>query len=122
MQLYQFQAQVGGSDAYAIRARQLDENFARLQPQTDGTYSINEGPNGWTLKIFPEYPQTIQGAGVLSFVNGGLQWVKAQELKTTAQDVLDSFDTNGRGPLDLREVERCDGKRMLVLGTEWYDP
>jgi hypothetical protein len=24
--------------------------------------------------------------------------------------------------LQLIEVERCDGKRMKVLGTGWYDP
>lgn len=29
---------------------------------------------------------------------------------------------SGKRWFEPREIERCDGKRMLVLGTEWYDP
>lgn len=29
---------------------------------------------------------------------------------------------DGKGPAMFREIERCDGKRAMVLMTDWYDP
>lgn len=92
MELVKFSNQLGGKDPagppFRIPARDLDANFAKLKPLAqDGNkreYAINETPEGWFLKLFP--------------------------------DVADF------GTLQLVEVERCDGKRMKVLGTGWYDP
>lgn len=79
MQLIQFSQQRG---AKTISADDLDANFSALKPlQTGGggeekQYSVNETPDGWQLKLFPN--------------------------------------------LKLIEIERCDGRRMKVLGTDWY--
>lgn len=89
MELVKFGTQLGGTDAaappYRIRAKDLDGNFAKLRPlPTDGNkrqYAINETPEGWQLKLFPD--------------------LKLDELK-------------------IVEVERCDGKRMKLFGTDWY--
>lgn len=91
MDLIKFSTQLGGKDPsqppFRIPAKDLDSNFAKLRPlPTDGNarqYAIEETPEGWFLRLFPDSP------------NSGLQLV---------------------------EVERCDGKRMKVLGTGWYDP
>lgn len=177
MELYKFQSQVGGKDAYAIRARQLDENFARLQPQSNGTYGINETANGWSLEIFPALPSLSRRLLCLVYVGGALQWRSIEDIANDSQGsdnnpfdptppdaqelvfvvwrpsenenepavedylsiqgVIDELTDEQKlqiinallavldeehGGVGLREIERCDGKRMKVLGTLWYDP
>ena len=98
MELVRFSNQLAGKDPtqppYRLSARDLDSNFAKLKPlPTDGNnrqYAINETPDGWFLKLFPEQPEA---AASLSLLEG----------------------------LQLVEIERCDGKKMKVLGTGWYD-
>lgn len=71
MSLIKFEQQVGST---AIRANDLDRNFARLQPQPNGTYGINQTANGWSLDIFPTFPAKSTQALALTYVSGGLQW------------------------------------------------
>ena len=99
MELAKFSAQLGGKDPsgppYRIPARDLDANFSKLKPlPQDGNnrqYAIDETPEGWRLKLFPDQKTNVASAVAL----------------------LDG--------LQLVEVERCDGKKMMVLGTGWYD-
>lgn len=140
MNLYQFQQQVGTRDAFAIRARQLDENFRKLQPQSNGTYGINESPNGWSLNIFPPFPEEPEASQTyfLSYIGGGLQWGGGIPEGTTAGAIfVTSAETGGTlragwsSPPSIggtattggwRLVERCDGQQMYVWGTDWVDP
>jgi hypothetical protein len=95
MELVKFSNQLGGKDPtqppFRIPAKDLDSNFAKLRPlPTDGNarqYAIEETPNGWFLRLFPD------GKSDVALLEG----------------------------LQLIEVERCDGKKMKVLGTGWYD-
>jgi hypothetical protein len=62
MDLIKFTSQLGGQDPTAspfrIPAKDLDSNFAKLRPlPTDGNarqYSIEETPEGWRLRLFPD--------------------------------------------------------------------
>jgi hypothetical protein len=94
MNLHRFANEKG---AGAISADRLDDNFARLKPlPQDGAgrqYSITETPDGWKLIIYSDQ-----------------------------LNVGEAVDQTYGEPLVLVEVERCDGKRMKVLGTGWYDP
>lgn len=62
MELRKFSSQLGGKDPagppYRIPARDLDANFSKLKPLAqDGNkrqYAINETPDGWFLRLFPE--------------------------------------------------------------------
>lgn len=112
MELYKFQAQIGTSDAYAIRARQLDENFSRLQPKNNGTYGIDESPDGWSLNVLPAFPASAEETHYLTYGDGGqgLQWstIAAEDVPEDAQ-----------GAAQWIQVERCDGKKMYVWGTPW---
>jgi len=100
MDLIKFTSQLGGKDTtaspYRIPARDLDSNFSKLRPlPTDGNarqYAIEETPEGWFLRLFPDANTNI--AASVALLDG----------------------------LQLVEVERCDGKRMKILGTGWYDP
>jgi hypothetical protein len=117
MELVKFSNQLGGKDPaappYRIPARDLDSNFAKLKPlKLDGNarqYLLTETPEGWSIKIFPDFPS---GAGpfFLALSNGRLYWAGS------------GIDESPDEALQLVEVERCDGKRMKVLGTGWYDP
>jgi hypothetical protein len=111
MELYKFQSQAGTSDAYAIRARQLDENFARVQPKNNGTYGIDESPQGWALNIFPAFPASAEETHYLTYGDDGegLQW-----------SIIPSEEPP-EGTAQWVQVERCDGKKMYVWGTEWAD-
>lgn len=99
MDLIKFSTKLGGKDPsqppFRIPAKDLDSNFAKLRPlPTDGNarqYAIEETPEGWFLRLFPDSPNVTPA---------------------TVQ-LLDG--------LQLVEVERCDGKKMKVLGTGWYD-
>lgn len=139
MQLFKFQSQVGGGDAYAIRARQLDDNFSRVQPVPNGQYGINETSNGWSLNIFPPYPEeaTETQAFFLSYVNGAMEWGSGIVEGTTAGAIFVATETDGSvqgtwsSPPQIagttttggwRLVERCDGQQMYVWGTDWVDP
>jgi hypothetical protein len=99
--------------ALTINAKDLDDNFRRLRPRpTDGNprhYILDETPDGWSIRVLPNFPS---GAGpfFLGLANGQLYW--------TGSGVDEPEDED----LQLIEVERCDGKRMKVLGTGWYDP
>lgn len=112
MQLVEFQGQVGTKDAFSIRARDLDGNFRRLKPLTNGQYGINETQDGWSLSIFPAYPETISASAAyfLSYGENGLQWSES------------AIAPPPTGTPGWRLVERCDGKQMYVWGTEWADP
>lgn len=136
MDLYKFQSQVGTKDAFAIRARQLDENFARLCPQTNGTYGINETGNGWSLNIFPAVPSTASVPYLLSY-QGGMQWLDAKALIQKYAPAVSSGSGSGSGgsggtttggtsipnpptgTAAWRLVQRCDGQVMYVWGTDW---
>jgi hypothetical protein len=62
MDLIKFTSQLGGKDTtaspYRIPARDLDSNFSKLRPlPTDGNarqYAIEETPEGWFLRLFPD--------------------------------------------------------------------
>lgn len=85
MELFKFTSALGGKDAAAppfrIPARALDENFAKLTPlKQDGNarqYLLTETPEGWTMKIFPDFPSGT-GLFVLGYREGSLQWVATE--------------------------------------------
>lgn len=147
MNLYQFQPNVGSSEAYAIKARLLDDNFRKLTPKSNGTYGINEDNDGWTFNIFPPFPNAVQQAVYLSY-NGrragitgasietsqvGLQWspieLDAENFVSDGAELNAHFVADGNGGASWsyppsgepawRQVERCDGKKMWVWGTDW---
>lgn len=80
MQLATFSDKV---PAAAISARDLDANFFRLRPlQSDGTnrqYLLTETPEGWSIKIFPDFPPNSGKLHVLGFQEGFLRWVPTTE-------------------------------------------
>lgn len=102
MELIKFTSKLAGKDPtgapFRIPARDLDSNFAKLRPLTqDGNarqYAIEETPDGWFLRLFPDEKSNLTSV----IANAG---------------VLEG--------LELIEIERCDGKKMKVLGTGWYD-
>ncbi len=85
MELAKFTSQLGGKDPtqspFRIPAKDLDRNFAMLQPlKSDGNarqYLLTETPEGWSLKIFPDFPSG-SGLFVLGFDSGGLRWVETE--------------------------------------------
>ena len=91
MQLHQFKNDKG---ATTVSADRLDDNFRRLRPlPVDGPsrqYAITETPEGWRLTFFVD---------------------KILADPTNADSIF--------AGLKLIEVERCDGKKMRVLGTGW---
>lgn len=95
MELHKFSNEKGATN---ISADRLDENFRRLRPMpVDGParqYAITETPDGWKLTFFLD------------------QILESPENQNTVLSELQG--------LQLVEVERCDGKRMQVLGTGWY--
>lgn len=91
MELVKFSSHLGGKDPTAppfrIPARDLDNNFARLRPLSqDGNarqYAIEETPNGWFLKLFPDGTAALlqpppEGTYVLGSVNGVVSWFPTQ--------------------------------------------
>jgi hypothetical protein len=99
--------------ANSINARDLDANFRRLRPlPQDGAprhYYLNETPDGWSIRVLPNFPNGT-GPHFLAIAGGQLYWSGS------------GVDEPSGEQLQLVEVERCDGKRMKVLGTGWYDP
>lgn len=99
MQLHQFANDKG---ATTIAADRLDDNFRRLRPlQSDGTarqYAITETPNGWALTLF-------------------LDQVAADSAEYLPEAIGSAYGL--ADTLQLIEIERCDGKKMSVLGTGW---
>ena len=91
MKLHAFKNDKG---AATISADRLDENFRRLRPlANDGPsrqYAVTETPDGWRLTLFID---------------------KILADPTNSDSILSG--------LQLVEVERCDGKKMQVLGTGW---
>jgi len=94
MELVRFANQKG---ARAIRADDLDSNFARLQPiSNDGparTYAINATPNGWTLTLYPEilreiFPELPINTGsdiyLLASVDNGYLWINLTDILPSA--------------------------------------
>lgn len=101
MELIKFSTQLAGKDPsqppFRIPAKDLDSNFAKLRPlPTDGNarqYAIEETPDGWFLRLFPEAPQIVSqinsgnelvptapasGTYVLGSVNGTIQWLATE--------------------------------------------
>ena len=100
MDLIKFTSQLGGKDPTAspfrIPAKDLDGNFAKLKPlPTDGNarqYAIEETPDGWFLRLFPEAPGLIDslqaqpaipappttGTYVLGSINGVVHWLETE--------------------------------------------
>jgi hypothetical protein len=132
MSLVKFQPQVGNADAFAIRARNLDDNFSQLQPKTNGTYGLTQGADGWSLDIYPAFPVEATAAHFLAWDAGGLQWKSATDatlsagpngsLFITEADEAKWSDAPPSGTPGWVEVERCDGQRMYVWGTAWAAP
>lgn len=142
MQLVEFQGQVGTRDAFAIRARDLDSNFRKLKPQTNGQYGINETIDGWSLNIFPAYPEEAEEtqAFFLSYIGGALEWSEGAAISPAATagahyitlaTTGGSYTAGWSSPPDIagtattggwRLVERCDGYQMYVWGTAWVNP
>jgi hypothetical protein len=96
MELVKFSNHLGGKDPtqppFRIPAKDLDSNFAKLRPlPTDG--------NARQYAV----EETPEGWFLRLFPDA-----------PSANVAL----LNG---LQLVEVERCDGKKMKVLGTGWYD-
>ncbi len=81
MQLTKFTDLLDGKNPSAppfrIPAAVLDDNFSRLRPlQQDGDskqYAVTETPQGWSLTIFPPYPDS--GLHVLGIKDGKIQWI-----------------------------------------------
>lgn len=98
--------------ATTINAADLDANFKRLRPlPQDGQtrhYYLNETPDGWSIRVLPEFPSGV-GPFFLAMAGGQLYWTGSGVNEPSSQN------------LQLVEVERCDGKKMQVLGTGWYD-
>ena len=96
MELVKFSNQLGGKDPAAppfkIPARDLDSNFAKLKPLAQDGNARQYAIN-----------ETPDGWFLSLFPDSPNANVA----------LLDG--------LQLVEVERCDGKKMMVLGTGWYD-
>lgn len=79
MELFQFTTEAGSP---TIPAAALDSNFAKLRPlQQSGYprhYALTETPQGWTMTIFPQFPQAAGGLHVLGIQNGQLRWVPTE--------------------------------------------
>ena len=99
MELVRFSDKLGGKDPtqapFRIPAKDLDNNFRKLRPlPTDGN------ARQYAVEETPDgwflrlFPDAPSAAGSVQLLDG----------------------------LQLIEIERCDGKRMKVLGTGWYDP
>lgn len=99
MELVRFTTQLAGKDLaqppFRLAAKDLDSNFAKLKPLT------TDGNNR-------QYAITETPDGWF------LKLFPEQPDATAKVAMLEG--------LQLIEVERCDGKRMKVLGTGWYDP
>lgn len=98
MELIKFSSQLGGKDPtqppFRIPAKDLDSNFAKLKPLA------SDGNNRqYAINETPDgwfltlFPDSPAAAASVAILDG----------------------------LQLVEVERCDGKKMKVLGTGWYD-
>lgn len=127
MNLVRFSEKVGTKAALTISAKDLDDNFSRLKPiQQSGNarhYLLTETPDGWSMRIFPEFPSGTE-TYFLAFDGAGLYWVTMSG-KASSDDGGSTDGNEGDDQsfteLQMQEVERCDGKKMRVLATDWYD-
>ena len=96
MELIKFSNQLGGKDPtqppFRIPAKDLDSNFAKLKPLASDGNNRQYAIN-----------ETPDGWFLTLF----------PDTPEASVAILDG--------LQLVEVERCDGKKMKVLGTGWYD-
>lgn len=60
MTLHKFQHQVAMKDGARIRARDLDNNFAKLIPQAGDGYQINESSSGYKI-VAPSFEPPPSG-------------------------------------------------------------
>lgn len=108
MELVKFSGQLSGnnptSSPYRLKASDLDRNFAMLKPlKSDGNarqYLLTETPEGWAIKIFPDFPS---GAGpfFLAFSATGLYWTGSgtsqdEELAAPITEAPEDGKTYGR--------------------------
>lgn len=95
MKLVKFSNQLGGKDPtqppFRIPAKDLDSNFAKLRP-----LPTDGNARQYAIEETPD---------------GWFLRLFPDDKSNTA--LLDG--------MQLVEVERCDGKKMKVLGTGWYD-
>jgi len=111
MNLIELAPKAGTQDAYSIRANDLDSNFRKLRPVHNGQYGIDEKPNGWSLNVFPQLPEKSSISQALAYKDGTKTWI-------SISDLLSELADGDR--IAVQEIERCDGKKMKVLGTVWY--
>jgi hypothetical protein len=90
--------------------------------------SVNNGYVWVNLEdILPSEPPA-SGDYVLTAQNGEQVWVSTQDFfnnylsKLTAEDFNSLLGSIYGETFALRTVERCDGKQMKLLGTDWYTP
>lgn len=121
--MIKFEPKIGQT---SIKARDLDRNFARVQPLQNGQYGINQTEDGWSLNIFPPFPEIATEALALTYTGGAIQWRSLGELVEESEGGNGGGTISGgtissppSGTADWRQVERCDGKTMYVWGTEW---
>lgn len=120
MELTKFTDLVANGETSSISAETLDNNFAIVKPlKIDGKqseYKVIYSEAGWKLKIFPEIIEPITEPQVLvcgTSDNSKYQWISISEL------LLLAFGFSQKP--SLQTVERCDGKTMQLIGTEWKD-
>lgn len=171
----------------SIRGSDLDANFNYLRPLVSSQYGVNQTEAGWSLDIFPAFPEKLREPCVLGYMNGELGWYPLSLLEdpppreadapsevdnTVTPDetepeqigdpvmivywngnlshsfmklsefidainksefgheetveafnkILEAYTETTEKTWAIRTVERCDGKRMDVFGTDWYDP
>jgi hypothetical protein len=79
MELHKFANDAG---ATSISADALDFNFKKLSPLPTGGYprhyALTATPDGWSMTIFPQFPQSSGGLHVLGIQNGQLRWVPTE--------------------------------------------
>ena len=76
MNLHKFSEDAG---AATISAKALDFNFKKLSPLATGGYprhyAMSFTEDGWSMTIFPQFPQASGALHVLGIQNGQLRWV-----------------------------------------------
>lgn len=82
--MIKFASQAGAS---SIRGRDLDANFSRLQPVSNGQYGISQSDEGWSLNILPTFPTSSTAALYLTYTGGSLQWRSLQETASSVSAI-----------------------------------
>jgi hypothetical protein len=79
MELFKFASEAGST---SIKADALDFNFSKLRPLNNTGYprhyALTETPEGWSMTIFPAFPQGTGALHVLGIQNGQLRWVPTE--------------------------------------------